>query len=57
MCAQICNQTLEQVQKNLEDYLETKRVSFPRCVLVCGHAMDVCVGAVMAVCVQICMWA
>ena len=27
-----CNMTLEMVQKNLEDYLETKRVSFPRCV-------------------------
>ncbi|KAJ9522809.1 hypothetical protein QJQ45_019797 [Haematococcus lacustris] len=25
-----CNNTLEHVQKNLEDYLETKRVSFPR---------------------------
>ncbi|GAX73618.1 hypothetical protein CEUSTIGMA_g1069.t1 [Chlamydomonas eustigma] len=25
-----CNDTLELVQKNLEDYLETKRVSFPR---------------------------
>ena len=25
-----CNDTLEVVQKNLEDYLETKRVAFPR---------------------------
>lgn len=36
---QRCNQTLEQVQKNLEDYLETKRVSFPRC----ARAWCVCV--------------
>ena len=27
---QKCNSTLEMVQKNLEDYLEIKRVSFPR---------------------------
>jgi Dynein heavy chain, N-terminal region 2 len=24
------NETLEKIQKNLEDYLETKRMSFPR---------------------------
>jgi hypothetical protein len=29
---QRCNETLEAVQKNLEDYLETKRVTFPRYV-------------------------
>jgi dynein heavy chain len=27
----VCGQTLEAVQKGLEDYLETKRVAFPRC--------------------------
>jgi dynein heavy chain len=29
---QRANDTLEKIQKNLEDYLETKRMGFPRCV-------------------------
>jgi hypothetical protein len=29
----VCGQTLEAVQKGLEDYLETKRVAFPRYAL------------------------
>jgi hypothetical protein len=29
----VCGQTLEAVQKGLEDYLETKRVAFPRYTL------------------------
>lgn len=29
------NDILEKIQKQLEDYLEFKRMAFPRCVLAC----------------------
>mgnify|MGYP001811017598 CR=1 FL=1 len=31
-----CRTTLEEVNKALEDYLETKRTAFPRCGTACG---------------------
>ena len=31
---QSASETLEKIQKNLEDYLETKRIGFPRQVLL-----------------------
>jgi dynein heavy chain len=36
----VCGQTLEAVQKGLEDYLETKRVAFPRCGVAVGCSLS-----------------
>lgn len=37
-----CVETLEAVQKGIEDYLETKRVAFPR--YVSGAALRLCLN-------------